>query len=139
MLRFRKSRKQRGIVLPRFHLRVRNRESIRSEPDRRIHEFRPRFMPILLMREFQAANGSRNTNRPPADRTFVSRLPAGIKIHISACAGGSLLAKIYERRSPICEADQHESATAYVAGVRMSDCKREAHVDSSVYCIAPGS
>src|SRR5262249_23168012 len=106
---------------------------------RGIHEFRTRFMPILLMREFQAANGSRNTYRAPADRAVVSRLPAGIKIHISACSGGSLLAKIYERRSSICEADQHESTTTYVAGERMSDCKCEAHRDGTVYCIAPRS
>ncbi len=96
-------------------------------------------MSVLPVSEFQASDGAGNTHGAPAYHTFFRQLPTGIEIHIVTCLRRCLLPEVDKCGSPICEVDQHESATPDVTRERMRYCKHEAHRHSGIDRIAAGS
>src|SRR5207248_3278573 len=53
---------------------VGNRESLRGELHCGMHEVRPRLLPVLLAREFEAAHRARNARRAVADQAILRGL-----------------------------------------------------------------
>ena len=106
--------------------------------DGRLHQFGPGLFAELLVGHFETARTAGYAGRAPTGEAVAGRFAAGVEIHVVRRLAGRAFAEIKERGATVGHSDQHETAAAEIAGVRVSDSQREAHRHGRVDGVAAG-
>jgi len=101
-----------------------------------LQQFCPRLPAILFLRQFKAAHRPWDACGTPSDQAVASQLSVSVQIHVAGGLAGSSFAEIDECRPPIGHADEHESATADIAGKGMGHGKGETDGNSGIHRVS---
>ena len=112
------------------------RKTLHRQLHRWRHVFGPLFPPVLVDRDLEAAHRARHARRPPPLDAVLRQLTLGIQIHVARRLLRRPLAKIDEGGAAVGHPNQHVTAAADVAGVRMRDGHREADGDGRIHGVA---
>jgi len=91
------------------------------------------------MRQFKPTHRPGHARGAVAELACVRGFTGCIQVHIGRGRQRCALAEVEKRGASIGEADQHESAATYVAGLRVRHRQREAHGHRGVHRVAARS
>ncbi len=126
-----------GLEIPRVF--VGERKAVAGKLDGRRNDFFERELAVLLLGIDQAGDRAGNANGFVShDAEVLDDVAVGVEIHVFGGGGGSFFAEVDEVILPCRGAQQKESASAEVAGLRMDDGQGESGGDGGVNGIASG-